>query len=368
MKKLYTFAIAISAAMAVNAQSVGTDVSELPSSTTAQLGEFSQTGLKAQPGELPAIQAPLTFDAYYNRKTNWDVPIITAGTSTFFATYSFGAPGQIGVHFDNSASVQIDRLLVNFFLKSTTSTGQSFNAFIYPAGADSLPNGSATGTKGFGYHDVYAPTSGFDSTHYTTISFASPVTVTADFVAAVQIDNATSGTRARIGIGMNDCIPGNGNNEKRGCVYPVPSAAGTGGPMAQKWYKFNDFYNQLFGTTVFSQWNCDPLIIPLVVGETTPLGTDEVLGQTNGLTFNGHYPSPAVESIKINYATEDYNNVVNLRVFDITGRTIFETNNVEEVAGKHSFDVNVSTFAAGEYFYTIKTDKARINSHFVVTK
>lgn len=369
MKKLYTLTIALSAVVAINAQTVVMDIADQPNISTVQLSELKNHGsFKYQPASMPTIQAPLTFDVYYNRKTQFDVPVFTIGSTPFLATYSHGLPGKIGVNFDNSVSRNIDRFLVNFFAKASGTTPQTFYAYIYNRGAsDSLPTGAALGTKAFGYHDVTAPVygTGFDSLSYTTITFSSAVNVTGPFVAAVQIDNATTGSRERIGISTNKCLnPGNGNGEKRMCVYPVPGASG----VNQQWYKFNDFFNTALGSTSLN-WNCEAMIIPLVVGESSPLGVDNVVAAEKGLALNGHYPSPANAGIKINYTTDVYSNVVNLRVFDITGRTIYESNHVQQAAGKYNFDIELSSFASGEYFYTISTDSgSSISSHFMVTK
>jgi len=365
MKKLYTLAFSLCASVVLNAQSVS-DVSDMPSVSTVQLSELRNNGLfKAAPVvNLPSLQA-VTFDTYYQRKTAWDIPVFTISGNPFIATYSHGLPGQIGVHFDNSSSVNIDRLLVNFFARNTGTTSQTFYAYIYNAGSDSLPTGSAVGTKAFWQSDIYAATyPTFDSLQYTVIPFASAVNVTGDFVAAIQIDNAAKGnTRHRIGVGNNKCLnPGDGNSENRMCVFPVPGASN----VSQQWYHFNNFFNTALSTTTFN-WNCEALIIPLLVGETTPLGNQE-LAKDAHLTFNGHYPSPANESIKINYTLGKNTDVVNLRIFDITGKTIYETNNIQQAAGKYNFNIDVAGFSAGEYFYSIKSETASLSSHFMVVR
>jgi len=355
----------------VNAQTI--NMNDL---NTVQQGDInpSSIGIPNTPNVLGTTS---TFSDYYDRSSAFSTPFFPLSpTQNFYFISSVGSVGLVGVDYDNSASVTIDEFLVLFAAKISITGTKVFDAHVYNAGSSGLPTGTPVGSTTFSFATVNAPVNANapklstwnQPWNFTSISFSSPVSVSGNFVAVIELDDtnrAGSYQGDNIYLYVNNCN-GDGNGEDRMCHYPVPGATKVGGaPVAMQWYPAITYW-PMISSLFTSIFDCDAIIIPIVQGETHTLSTNTIKGKSNGLTFMGHYPSPAKESVKISYDLSTKSNVVNLRVFDISGKTIYETNETNIPSGKHFFDLDVSEFAAGNFYYTLKSDDGKISSRFIV--
>ena len=88
--------------------------------------------------------------------------------------------------------------------------------------------------------------------------------------------------------------------------------------------------------------------------------------QQKGLKIYKAYPNPTNGVSNIKYGIESTQNV-SVKVFDITGKTIF-SNESAQSAGSYIVPVDFSSYPAGTYFYTIATNNTKITSEITVIK
>lgn len=347
------------------------DYAWLPELTTQELTE-SEKSIVINNLQVQA----LAFQTYYNRSSAFMTPSgqYVSGTQSVTIFYSAGNAGlisEVGANFDNTGSVTLSEVLVMYSAVRTATAMTSphvFNANIYNSGTDSLPTGSAIGSATITIPNINATNTTL-TYQWTPLAFSSPVTVTGRFIASTEVDEPVSGDRDRLYLATNNCsgtVGGpDGDGEKRMCGKIKTS---TGGHQ-NEWHELAKAHKLISSTTfVTLTLNCDPMILPVVQGETYDLGVEDALAKNNGLSFLGHYPSPAKETIKINYELEKYTSVVNLKVFDLTGRTVYETNATNVSAGKYNFDIDVTSFAAGNFYYTLTAGKGSVTTKFTVVK
>lgn len=77
------------------------------------------------------------------------------------------------------------------------------------------------------------------------------------------------------------------------------------------------------------------------------------------------YPIPASSNMTIEYALENSSDVT-IEVISGNGQTIAEFNQGNQAQGQYSFQVNVSEFNAGHYFFSIKANGHRLIKSFIV--
>lgn len=376
MKKLYTTFFTLAVTATVFAQSPA-NYTELPTQSTVigPVQSLNNTELK---GGFNGATTPMasTFSKYLDRATAFNMPAINTSSGQVLTTRTAGLASDLGVNFDNSANVNIDRVAVMFSGIMIGTLSQNFDISIYNRNAsDSLPTGSAIATVPFTVSQVSAPdlnTNGglFDFTQFTLFTFTSPVNVTGPFCVSINIDDTiySAGTKDRLFVATNGVANGDGNNEKRIFTRPLPQLVAANPSFQMQWYKQETFW-QVWGNAPGPiTHNCDLIIVPLVVGESSVVSSDEIFGKVNGLIFNGHYPNPATENITISYTLEKPNKEVNIKVYDIRGRVVADLKHENVDAGKNSFKINTDGFASGEYIYTLKNDDGKISSHFIVVK
>ncbi|MPM02922.1 hypothetical protein SDC9_49180 [bioreactor metagenome] len=77
------------------------------------------------------------------------------------------------------------------------------------------------------------------------------------------------------------------------------------------------------------------------------------------------YPIPASDNMTIEYALEN-NADVTIEIIAGNGQTVAEFNQGNQVQGQYSFQLNVSDFNAGHYFFSIKANGHRLIKSFIV--
>lgn len=77
------------------------------------------------------------------------------------------------------------------------------------------------------------------------------------------------------------------------------------------------------------------------------------------------YPIPASSNMTIEYALENSSDVT-IEIISGNGQTVAEFNQGNQAQGQYSFQVNVSDFNAGHYFFSIKANGHRLIKSFIV--
>lgn len=274
-----------------------------------------------------------TLDQYLLRSTAFY--IYSAGTYGYVApSNSFST--ETGMHYTFSGNASVTKLLLLFGKKVKMTTTDTHNAMIYNCGADSLPTGATLGTGTFTTDDVDTSATG----GYTTVTFATPPTVTGNFVVAITGMSAINDDTLVIICNA----AGDGAGEKRLKVKLIPAYGGM-------WTR---------AAAIFAGFNADAMMIP-VLDITTGISAT-----SNDLTLTGIYPNPASSDANINFSLSKETKV-NIRIFDMTGRIYSQINEVL-MSGNHTLKVDLSNMSNGTYYYTVSTSEGQLTSQFQVVK
>jgi hypothetical protein len=296
-------------------------------------GQFEFNGYqvpapKVHAGDVRTID---TLDQYLLRSTAFY--IYSAGTYGY-VTPSNSFSQASGMHYSFAGSAQVTQILFIFGKKVVVTGADTHTAAIYTCGADSIAAGTALATGTFTSDN--ADTAG----NYTTVTFATPPTVTGNFVVAVSGMSTTNNDTLVLLCNNN----GDGLGERR---LEVKMVAAYGGA----WVK---------AATVFSTLNADAMMIP-VLNITTGIPVT-----SSDLTVSGFYPNPAVSNANINFSLTKETKV-SIRIFDITGKIYSQTSEVM-TEGNHTYAIDLNNMANGSYYYTISTTEGQLTSKFEVVK
>lgn len=124
-------------------------------------------------------------------------------------------------------------------------------------------------------------------------------------------------------------------------------------------------YNDFFGATedvphFIPIFNYDP-------EDTVVQVSNEPLVKSQGISYYGNYPNPAVDFTHIRYAV-DNNTTSRLVVRDMQGRVVHQTEWEPVAAGEHDHYLNTSQFSCGTYIYRIETTRGAIGGKLVIEK
>ena len=215
--------------------------------------------------------------------------------------------------------------------------------------------GHKAGTTGNTYGEIYSidpatrkpltllgtssavTTGSITTTGYTAYTFTTSISVTNGFFAAVMLPTTAGDT---IGI--------------------VSNTMGCSTTDSLSWLNVPNFGGWINVPSV-SGVNTDISI--LAVGD---VNTSVNEYSSNGLSLLSACPNPANDFTNLRYRLDEPS-TVSVEVFDLTGRVI-EKSSDHLSAGNHEIKVSVKNFSAGNYYYTIKTDKSQLTSKFIVTK
>lgn len=89
------------------------------------------------------------------------------------------------------------------------------------------------------------------------------------------------------------------------------------------------------------------------------------IDETNGsLGVGQNVPNPATGETQIPYELKN-NSIVSLTIFDVTGNIVMtQTENAS--VGRHTFNFNSASFAAGVYYYTVGTTEGSITHKMII--
>jgi len=96
-------------------------------------------------------------------------------------------------------------------------------------------------------------------------------------------------------------------------------------------------------------------------------GIDE-LHYINGIKFT-MAPNPAKNNVKFRYSIEDNSNSVNLAIYDLTGRVVYENTETNVASNTtNTMTVDISSLPAGNYYASLTANGKRMTQKLVVTK
>lgn len=238
-----------------------------------------------------------------------------------------------------TGSGTLTEVLVAYAKKSGTTATTS--AKVYSINTAKKP-GTALGTSG-----TVAISNITTNGSFTTYTFSPGVALTADFaVAAVLPTTASAGDTTAVLSTKGNC-----HSADSLAYVSIPNFGGY------------NFLNQLVNSsTPNNDTMMDLIIIPVV---NVAGGVNE-FPSNKGLTLMGAYPNPATDFTTLRYRLDESSTVA-VKVFDITGKEI-QTSSEKLSAGSHELRISLKGISAGNYYYTIKTDKSQLTSKFIVTK
>lgn len=85
------------------------------------------------------------------------------------------------------------------------------------------------------------------------------------------------------------------------------------------------------------------------------LSGEVIIGVPSKFEISQNYPNPFNPSTKINFDLP-FDSKVQIKIFDITGREVFQLVNEARTAGYHTVQFNASSMASGVYFYMISAN------------
>lgn len=314
---------------------------------------INQSGMVEKPAHVASknslAPSPMVIDTMW--PPSFGSPLMC---DTGFVYYSLSAPHQgyltgnnliqgvvssteVGQRYAFSGTGAISEVLVWYaYLNLASPSGNGNTSVkIYSVAPNKNP-GSSLGTSN------NIPVSALTTTAVASYTFSPPVSVTSDFYANVT-------------------LPSNGDtvaivSTKVGCNFP-DSIAGTNLTLVG-WYN----YMELLDAMVPHDTALEVFIIP-VINNTTGAGE---MASSNGLTLKGVFPNPATEVTHIMYSI-NHASEVSVTVFDLTGKTIYAFAE-NKSAGNHELKLPLKNIPGGNYYYTIKTNSAKLTSKFSVIR
>lgn len=88
----------------------------------------------------------------------------------------------------------------------------------------------------------------------------------------------------------------------------------------------------------------------------------------NGVKLSAIYPNPTKDVATISYSLEKASNNVSLEVLDIRGQKVYSETFGTQQAGDYKINLDASSYAAGSYFYQLRSNGNVLTKEFVVTK
>lgn len=125
---------------------------------------------------------------------------------------------------------------------------------------------------------------------------------------------------------------------------------------------------QPLGTTVLfiTAWGSIATASPLLrLNVESPASIAEL--STDNISIGQNRPNPASGLTNISFNTVQKSNV-SLEITDITGKVVFAQDLGVKQPGQHNLDVEVSTFENGVYFYSLRTNSAKVTKMMTVIK
>ncbi len=121
-----------------------------------------------------------------------------------------------------------------------------------------------------------------------------------------------------------------------------------------------------WGNAIFQNYTEKDVVVFAIVGDQ-PVSISEQ-SFFDGLKLGQTYPNPTADNAKVEIELENASKNVILKVMDMKGRTL-QTNELGTLStGKHSFDLNVSDLASGNYLYMLTADGHNLVKQMSIVK
>ncbi len=287
----------------------------------------------------PVVNLPCFTGAVYY---NWAPPAVGFVSGNCSLPQAPPNPTAVGTEVAQrctfSGTGTISEVLVYYGYKSTTGPGTGTTTVkLYTVNTLKKPGTTLSISAAVTVANVD------DQGGFTSYTFGTPVSVTTNFFASVVFP--TNGDTVVVWSSTLTC---NSVDSLGAIRFASP-------------YGWN-LYSALFNRNNVRDTMIDIMIFPIVDNVT---GTNEH-PSSGSLTLLGAYPNPAASFTNIRYEISE-SSIVAIKVFDLTGR-VFEKYSENLQAGKHEMKVSLKNIPAGNYYYTIKTDRGTLTSKFVVAK
>lgn len=277
-----------------------------------------------------ALKSTLTADTitdYMDRASDFKIYTLTTGGYIFGNNASWT---ETSMQYDAIANASLTDII--FWVAAKEIVGTTDNLDINVYGDNAGAPGTQLGTMTYGMDQIDT------AAQFNTIHFATPVDLLGNMFY-VGFNLAGDDT---IGCVCNDPDSLDGQGEERSFL----NYNGT-------WYTMN--------AGLQGGFDADGIYMPIV---DVTVGANYM--EDNGLKIYRSYPNPTNSISNIKYGIES-TQTVNVKVFDITGKTIF-ANASTQTAGSHIIPVDFSSYPAGTYFYTVSTNSSKITSKISVIK
>ena len=204
------------------------------------------------------------------------------------------------------------------------------------------PNIKKTPTALVNIANVDTTTSSAQGFAWTVATFATPIQISADFAIVVN----SFGLAATDTVGfISDAI---GAAQQLDMTFHATSSS--------QWYKTDG--------GAYADGSLDNNI-----GFFAVLGVVSAVNEYyNGVKLNAIYPNPSHDVATITYSLEKESKDVSLGVYNIHGQKIYNETFGTQQAGEYKINLNSSSYAAGSYFYQLRSNGNIITKEFVVTK
>lgn len=175
---------------------------------------------------------------------------------------------------------------------------------------------------------------------FTAVTFSTPIYVDGDFALGIDVTTLAAGDT----VGLVSSADGEGNAAE--LTWERWSGGGAWYTMVAAWPLDFDFG-----------------ILAVVDNSTSGIEDDNYF---NGIKADV-VPNPAVDVANLVFELENSSNVT-IRVIDLSGKIVFNSNEGELAQGRHNVNIPVSALAAGTYYYSINASHKSLTKKMVVTK
>jgi hypothetical protein len=188
---------------------------------------------------------------------------------------------------------------------------------------------------------------------FTVATFSTPVAINGDFAISVSSQSLAAGDT--IGILADK------NGDALELDYCFMRFAAPGASTASAWYVTDYLFSPAASNGTGS------LDISLAMFGILDVGT-AVKEFVNGVKLNALYPNPTKDVATIAYSLEKASTNVSLMVLDSKGAKVYEQAYGNQSAGEYKVNIDATNFAAGSYYYQLRSNGSQITKEFVVVK
>ena len=302
------------------------------------------------------------YDDYYKRRSGMmvDSVVVTVGqykvalkaTSTNYLFWK-----EIGNWYPFWGDARVLGARVGYAGRLQNESADNYDLALYHAsGAGMNEPDEPLAARSFAGYQI---TTGSEIDSFTYIEYKSSdyTTVKNGFMIAVALEDVTPFGDSTDQVEIFSSLKGDGQGEHRAMVRLTnESLVFSGDEFVPLDRVFSD------GAGGYFEFDYDLMIIPVLDVESG-IGFIDM----KGLKYNGHFPNPAKNNFTIDLDVAEAQDNFKVTIQTVGGQTLSTTNTGFLNAGKQFINVDVTGLAAGNYIYTIESDKAAISSMVIVT-